>query len=51
MATMAKTSERFNIYSNKCVRARYDPEWGRTIFSHNSFYKHAIPTELWKRQC
>jgi len=47
MATMAKTSERFNIYSNICVRVRYDPEWGRTILSQDSFYKHSIPKELW----
>ena len=25
---------------------KFDPIRGRTIFSYNSFYKHAIPTEL-----
>ena len=29
---------------------KFDPEWGRTIYSYNPFYKYVIPTELWKIQ-
>ena len=42
----AKIPEGLNMYRKTISIEKFDPEWGRTIFSHNSFYKYVIPTEL-----
>jgi len=51
MAAKEKTSERFNVYSNKCERVGFDPDRGRTSSFHALFYTHSIPEGLNTLQC
>ena len=43
-----KIPEGLHIYRQKILIEKFEPEWGRTIFSHYSFYKYVIPMELFR---